>query len=326
MSNAYTGVGTAGDVVGIPANILTVHTNDLILAAMPVMRYDQFAVVRTDLTKNPGDTISFQKYANLARGGALAEDVDLEPKSMSKTAVPISVTEYGNAVGLTQKFLSLSFMDEMQNASMLLGRDYALVTDTMLRDALFSGSQTYLANNVANTGVLASTDTLDLDDLDAVIEVLATGNALKLVDANGEYYGSYFHPHHAKPIKKLLISVRQYAYPELIFKGEVGEYNGIRFIETTNCPNGAAANTDVSYDATLVQGYDPAGGVTANLCDLYKLVVFGQNAYGWAVALPVELREDPGFSKFGRKRGLAWYSIMGAAKIIDESIVVIITA
>jgi len=325
MSNAYTGVATAGDVVGIPANILTVHTNDLILSAMPVMRYDQFAVVRTDLTKSPGDTLSFQKYANLTRGGALAEDVDLETKTMSKTAVPISVTEYGNAVGLTSKFLTLSFMDEMQNASILLGRDYAIVTDAMLRDALFSGTQTYLANNKATADLLTTGDELDLDDLDAVIEILATGNALKFVDANGEYFASYFHPHHAKPIKKLLISVRQYSYPELIFKGEVGEYNGIRFIETTNCPNGAASASDVSYDATLIQGYDPAGGVGAYLQDLYKLVVFGQNAYGWAVALPVELREDPGFSKFGRKRGLAWYAIMGAGKIVDENIVVVWT-
>lgn len=325
MANVYTGTSTAGDVVGIPSNILTVHTNDLLLSAMPVMRYDQFAVVRTDLQTAPGGTISFSKYANISRGGALNEEASLETKSMSKSTVTITVTEYGNAVGLTQKFMSLSFMDELSNASILLGRDYAIVTDMMLRDALFSGSQTYLAANKANKWSITSADTLSLSDIDNVVEILSTNNALKYSDANGEFYVSFIHPHQAKPLKSAFISVRQYAYPELIFKGEIGEYNGVRFIETTNVPNGAATPTDPGYDATLVSGYDNGGG-NLNQTNLYKGVVFGQNAYGWAIALPVELREDPGYSNFGRKRGLAWYSIMGAGKILDENIVVFITA
>lgn len=325
MANQYTGTATAGDVVGIPSNILTVFTNDLLLSAMPVMRYDQFAVIRTDLSVNPGGTISFSKYSNLTRGGALSEESDLETKSMSKTSVTITVTEYGNAVGLTQKFMTLSFMDELQNASILLGRDYAIVTDIMLRDALFSGTQTILANNRANKWTIVAGDTLSLSEIDKAVELLSTQNALKYVDANGEYYVSFLHPHEARFIKSALISVRQYAYPELIFKGEVGEYNGVRFIETTNVPNGAASATDPGYDPTLVAGYNNGGG-NLNQVALYKTVVFGQNAYGWAIALPVELREDPGYSKFGRKRGLAWYAIMGAGKILDENIVVIISA
>lgn len=325
MANAYTGVATAGDVVGIPANILTVHTNDLLLTAMPVMRYDQFAVVRTDLTKNPGDTISFSKYSNLTRGGTLDEETDLVTKSMSKTAITITVTEYGNAVGLTAKFMTLSFMDEMNNASILLGRDYAIVTDSMLRDALFGGTQTFLVNSRANVWSIVAGDLLGLEDIDGIVEVLATANILKYVDANGEFYAGYLHPHQARPIRKQMISIRQYAYPELIFKGEIGEYNGVRWIETTNCPNGAADSGDVSYDATLISGFDNGGG-NLNQVALFECVVFGENAYGWAVALPVELREDPGYSTFGRKRGLAWYSIMGAGKINDDSILVVTSA
>lgn len=324
MPNQYTGTTTAGDVVGIPTNVLTVFTNDLLLSAMPVMRFDQFAVVRTDLTVTPGGTISFPKYSNLTRGSALNEEADLETKSMSKTSVTITVTEYGNAVGLTQKFMTQSFLDELQNASILLGRDYAIVTDIMLRNAVFSATQTYYAGKKANAWSITSSEILKLTDIDEAVEILSTNNVLKFVDANGEYLVCFLHPHQAKNIKKELISVRQYAYPELIFKGEVGEYNGVRFIETTNVPNGAASSSDPGYDATLVQGYGPTG--QQNQVNLYKAVVFGQNAYGWAIALPVELREDPGYSKFGRKRGLAWYAIMGAGKILDEAIVVIVSA
>lgn len=325
MANAYTGVATAGDVVGIPANILTVHTNDLILTAMPVMRYDQFAVVRTDLTKSPGDTISFSKYSNLARGGSLDEQTDLETKSMASTKITITVTEYGNAVGLTAKFMTLSFMDEMNNASILLGRDYAIVTDALLRDALFAGTQRQMANGRANVWSIVVGDTFQLEDIDQSVETLATANILKYVDANGEFYAGYIHPHQSRPIRKAMISIRQYAYPELIFKGEIGEYNGVRWIETTNCPNGAADSGDVSYDATLIDTFDNGGG-NLNQTDLFECVVFGENAYAWAVALPVELREDPGYGTYGRKRGLAWYAIMGSGLINDESIVIITTA
>lgn len=328
MADAYTGAASGSTdfvVSGIPANILTLHTNDLLFEAMPIMKYDQFAVVRTDLMAEPGDTISFSKYGNLTRGGTIAEDKDLEAEALSKTTITISVTEYGKAVGLTAKFLTLSFMDEMYNASISLGRDYAIVADIMLRNALFSGTQTYFAGLKATQAAIIASDTLDTDDIDEVIEILETNNSIKYADANGESYICFLHPHQAKSMKKSLKSTHQYQYPELIFKGEIGEYGNVRFIVTANTPNGGDAITAAGYDATLVAGYAYASGLT-NAVNLYKAAVFGARAYGWAIAQPVELREDPGQTNFGRKKKLAWYAIMGAGKIVNENIVIIISA
>lgn len=333
MADNYMGAADAGStIIGIPDAILKVHTNDMLFDAMPRMRFDQFAVVRTDLTREPGDTIVFTKLGNLPRGKKLTEDENLVRKTLGRSKIQITVDEWGNAVGLTSKFQTLSFMDEMENASISLGRDYARETDIMLRDAVFSGTQTYLAGGKTAQKDLTVNDTLSLDDFDDVIEVLATANVGKYADSNGEYFVCYLHPHQAKPIRKQMIPVRQYTYPELIFKGEIGEYNGIRSIETSHCPNGAAPSTldaygqyvDPAHDPTLVAAYEYASGET-NAVNLYKCVVFGERAYGWAVALPVELREDP-FTDFGRKKGLAWYAIQGAGKINDENIVVVITA
>ena len=330
MADKWTGAATGGtdaNVVGIPTNILKLYTNDVIWTALPVMRFDQFAVVRADLQAQPGDTIVFPKYGNLTRGGTIAEDVDLESENLTKSSITISVTEYGKAVGLTQKFLSLSFLDEMQNAAIALGRDYATVVDLMLRDALFSGTQIILAASRAAQKDVVSGDNLAITDIDAAVELLATANVMKYVDGNGEYYAGYCHPHQTTSFKKGMISIRQYQYPEIIFKGEVGEYNGVRFIETSHCPNGAAGVTEGGYDATLVASYQyGATGTDINAVDLYEAVVFGERAYGWAVALPVELREDAGYTNFGRKRRLAWYAIMGAGKIVNENIVIIRTA
>lgn len=333
MANKYTAAASSGDYVGIPSEILKVHTNDVLFTAMPVMRYDQFAVVKNDLEVQPGDTISMSKFSNLSRGTSLSESADLETKSMARSKITIQVTEYGNAVGLTAKFMSLSFLDELQNAATLLGRDYAIVTDIMLRNSLFGGTQSYLCAGRAALENLTADDVITLEDVDEVVAILESNNVLKYVDANGEYYVAFIHPQVAKYLKKELIPVKQYAYPESIFKGEVGEYNGVRFIVTSNVPSGAVSNAtnpdgsyvDPAYDVTLISGYEYSTGHTL-ATPLYKTAFFGERAYGWATALPVELREDPGQANFGRKRGIAWYSIQGANKINNENIVIMYSA
>ena len=52
--------------------------------------------------------------------------------------------------------------------------------------------------------------------------------------------------------------------------------------------------------------------------------MLGDNAFGHAISLPVELR-DGGVLDFGREHALAWYSIWGWGVITDSSVVKIIT-
>lgn len=52
--------------------------------------------------------------------------------------------------------------------------------------------------------------------------------------------------------------------------------------------------------------------------------MIGDNAFGHAISLPVELR-DGGVIDFGREHGLAWYAIWGFGMITHESRVVINT-
>jgi hypothetical protein len=56
----------------------------------------------------------------------------------------------------------------------------------------------------------------------------------------------------------------------------------------------------------------------------YNAIMIGDNAFGQAIALPVELR-DGGVIDFGREHGLAWYAIWGFGVITSESRVIINT-
>jgi hypothetical protein len=47
----------------------------------------------------------------------------------------------------------------------------------------------------------------------------------------------------------------------------------------------------------------------------------GDNAFGHAIALPVELR-DGGVLDFGREHALCWYAIWGFGLITDQAVVI----
>jgi hypothetical protein len=83
--------------------------------------------------------------------------------------------------------------------------------------------------------------------------------------------------------------------------GEIGRLNDVVYIETTQVfqeqPGGAG--TPIVHWATFL----------------------GDNAFGHAIALPVELR-DGGVLDFGREHALAWYSIWGWGLITDQSVVI----
>jgi hypothetical protein len=58
---------------------------------------------------------------------------------------------------------------------------------------------------------------------------------------------------------------------------------------------------------------------TGNAADVYESIMIGDNAFGHAISLPVELR-DGGVLDFGREHALAWYSIWGLGIITDQAI------
>lgn len=300
----------------------TVYSKEIEFKALPVMRFMQFASTKTELGTEPGQTISMLTYNNLTLGGKLEEGRNIVTQALSGSSKQLTVSEYGNAVSVTELQLQTSFDDIMARATTLLGRDYALVMDCELRDAALTGTNIVYASKGNGTPVTQQSDldatcTLKVSTIKDALEILATNNAPKAV--GGTYWICFVHPHQSRGLRDdpAWINASNYGDPSLLFTGEIGRIDDTRFIETTLMSNGAAAVDDPGYDADLVgQGGKP---------NLYKATLFGEAYYGVAFALPVELR-DNGVEDFGRKRSLAWYSIFGVGKLHDEYGVVIVTA
>jgi hypothetical protein len=132
--------------------------------------------------------------------------------------------------------------------------------------------------------------------------------------------------------------------------GEIGRLYDVVFIETTQVKKlamsqgvnyaslvGAPANqteVPVKVNTGPGQGGNPAGtgseGLfggadnTTGAVDVYESIMIGDNAFGHAISLPVELR-DGGVLDFGREHALAWYAIWGLGVITDQAIVKVYT-
>lgn len=320
---------TGGTSVELDDNLRAVYSNDIIFKAMPQMRFLQFARQQNELGVQPGLTINILAYDNISKGGTLTEGVRMSTKALSSSLKSVTVAEKGNAVSVSELTLRASFDNVMERVTTLLARDMAITLDTELRDACLTGG-TYTstiygradknAAKISARANITATHILSVATIKDAIEILATNNAPKF---EGAYYISFVHPHQSRTLRDdpAWVNASNYGAAEQLFTGEIGRIDGTRFIETTLMCNGAVASTDYAYKAALVHG---ASGAPANV-DVYQAVVFGEDYFAHAVALPTELR-DGGVVDFGRERSMAWYAIWGTAVLQSENGVIVETA
>lgn len=317
-----TGAVDGGTAVVLDNAIRTIYSKEIMFKAMPNMRFYQFATVREELGVEPGLTIQMLTYDNLKMGGKLTEGVRMKTQALSSSMKQITVGERGNAIAVSELLLQSSFDDIMATATTLLARDMALVLDCELRDTLLNGlTNTIYARNkdtgekISSRNEITEKNTLNVATIKDAVEILATNNTPKF---DGNYYICFVHPHQSRTLRDdpAWIEASKYGAPDQLFTGEIGRIDDVRFIETTLMCNGAAPQDDPAYNSALK---------TENGLPVYQAVIFGENTYGLAIALPVELR-DNGVTDFGREHGLAWYSIWGAGILHDEYGVIIETA
>ena len=323
QSQMATAVVNGGTNVKLDHAVRTVYAKEIEFKALPNMRFYQFANIKTELGTTPGLTIQMLTYENLKLGKQLTEGTRMTTQALSQSMKSITVHEHGNAVSVSELLLQSSFDDVMASATTLLGRDYALVIDTKLRDTALSGTNVVYGrkkdgSKVSSRAELTDECVLNVATIKDAVEVLSTNNASKY---QGQDWICFVHPHQSRSLRDDAhwIQASHYGAPTQLFTGEIGKIDDVRFIETTIMCNGACAEDDPAYKSALKKGEG------SNLANVYQSVVFGDSYYAIAFGLPVELR-DNGVIDFGREHGIAWYSIFGTGLLHDEYGVVIETA
>jgi len=312
--------------------IQTIWSKEILFQAMPILRFEQFAVKKTELGVTPGLTINFMRYNNLGQASQLVEGIRMQTAPLTASQFSITVAEQGFAVAVSELLLNASFDDVMASASRLLGRNMATYLDISARNTLLQASSQLfgyqkdagpLNNQVYyNVGTVGSSNASMTGDFNLTsqtvydaVETLATKNVPRL----GETYVCFVHPHQSRWLRNdpQFIEMTKYASPGNFLLGEIGRLNDVVFIETTQVRNVVGgAGTGWTTDTTT-------GGVTTGNgnANRYDSIFIGDNAFGHAISLPVELR-DGGILDFGREHALAWYAIWGLGLITDISVVI----
>ena len=340
---AYSGTNTQ-----LTQAIQTIWSKEILFQAMPILRFEQFAVKKTELGVAPGLQINFMRYNNLGFASPLVEGVRMQTNALTAQQFSITVSEHGYALAVSELLLNASFDDVMASASRLLGRNMAIYLDQISRDTLYAASSTLYGedrssvssavNNWYGYGTFGSSRAsmtgssyLTPHVIKDTVETLATKNIPRL----GETYVCFVHPHQSRTLRDNpeFIEVTKYAAPGNFMLGEIGRLYDVVFIETTQVlkvAGGAGANytgdTAVANPVVVPGGgYTTPATYTGNgLADRYSAIMIGDNAFGHAISLPVELR-DGGILDFGREHALAWYSIFGLGLITDQSVVIVET-
>jgi N4-gp56 family major capsid protein len=347
--------------------IQTIWSKEILFQAMPILRFEQFAVKKTELGVAPGLRVNFLRYKNFAVDPSpLTEGVRMTTNALTAEQIAITVAEHGYAVAVSELLLNASFDDVMASASRLLGRHMAQYLDVQARNTLSAATSAVFGydrsgiTGGAFTNYDEGTAATAISQLDGNHK-LTTGAikdaALTLAGKNiprlGETYVQFVHPKQSRDLRSNpeFIEVTKYAAPGNFMLGEIGRLYDVVFIETTQIKKLAAGGTYTtsslvgapasagsipvssntapgsggnpeSADYTAEKGY--LTSATGNSADVYESIMIGDNAFGHAISLPVELR-DGGVLDFGREHALAWYAIWGLGVITDQAIVKVYT-
>ena len=220
--------------------------------------FDAVADVQPVAQSMPGSSVKFTIFNDLAAAtSTLTETSDVTAVAMSDSQVEVTLAEYGNAVSTTAKLRGTSFLDVDSAAANVVGYNAGISIDSVIRDVLAGGTNVVYGGGGANTPSSRATvqveDIIEANDVRKVVAALRGANA---VSFNGMYMG-YIHPDVSYDLRREtgVASWRDphvYSDPALIYNGEVGAFEGVRFIETPrakifeNASDGSGSSTGSS--------------------------------------------------------------------------------
>jgi N4-gp56 family major capsid protein len=263
----------------IPAEVNNFYDRTLLERAMPLLTHLRWAQIR-DLPRNVGTkVIKFRRYGALSAATTpLTEGVTPTGSQLSVTDITATVAQYGDYITLTDVVSYESKDATLMETAELLGEQNGLTLDELCRDILNACTGVvYSGTGNTATADVAAGDVISLANLDSAIATLKDNKAKKItrqVNASSGYATSpikaafigIVSPAVGVKIRTLAVAasqwtpVEKYASQSGVIEGEIGTYEEIRFVETT--------------EAKVKTG-EGTGSI-----DVYCTLVFGANAYG----------------------------------------------
>ena len=276
------------------------------MAVQPMVKFRQFCDVKDAAHQglHRGDTFHWNVYSDVAtQGTTLTETSTIPETSFTISQGTMTITEAGNSVPYTGKLDDLSEQPVSEVIRKVLKNDAVKGFDNLaavqfdaakVRVVPTAGTST-TSLVVTENGACAVNNNVALgkEHVKLIVDEMKERNIPAYAD--DDYY-SISRPSTYRTLKNDLEGIKQYidAGFQMIMNGEIGRYEGVRFVEQTH--KGAAALGTAS--STWTNG-------KSDWC-----LFFGEDTVAEAIAVPEEIRgKIPG--DFGRDRGIVWYYLGG---------------
>jgi len=282
-------------------------SDELRMAVQPMVKYRQFADVE-DATfdgRKKGDTFHWDVYLDVAtQGGTLTETTTMPETNFTIVQGTLTIDEQGNSVPFTGKLDDLSEHPVRKIINKVLKNDAKKAFDNSAYDQ-FNASALRV---VPTAGTDTSAVTLTTDGTATLTNNLAFGkeHAKTIVDLmkernippfRGNDYYALGWPSSFRSFKNELESIHQYTIEgfRMIMNGEIGRYEGTRYVEQTHIAKAGWSNGKSD-----------------------KIFFFGEDTVTEGIAVPEEMRgKIPG--DYGRSKGVAWYYLGGFGIVHTEA-------
>jgi N4-gp56 family major capsid protein len=281
-------------------------SDELRQALQPESRFRQFCDVGDAVGKGKGQTWTWDTVQDVATaGGTLVETSTMPETNFTIIQGTLTVTEYGNSVPYSGKLEALSqfavrkpVMQALRNdAKKMFDRAaYAQFYLTPLRVVPTGGTATDAVTLTTNgTATLTNNVQYGNQHAKAVVDLMKERNIPPYV---GDDYMSAAWPTTLRTFKNNLESLHQYTESgiKLIFNGEIGRYENVRYTEQTNVSKGITST-----------GSSGTAWTNAKSDWIFFL---GEDTVMEGVVIPEEMRAKIP-TDYGRSKGVAYYYLGG---------------
>lgn len=265
-------------------------------ALQPLSRFRQFCDIKEGKGHNKGELFNWNIYSDVGTdGAALDETLAMPETNFTVAQATLTITEFGNSVPFTKKLDDLSRHPVKEVINKVLKNDARKTLDraahtqfdaTVVTMTPTGGTDPSAVTVEVGGATITNNISLGKEHIKSISDIM------KERDITPFFQDDYFaiaRPTTLRPFKNDLEAIHQYTESgmQLIYNGEVGRYEGFRFVEQTNI----AAET-------WTNGLSNAA------------YFFGADTCAEAIVEPEQIRgKIP--TDFGRSRGIAWYYLGG---------------
>ncbi|HET8635336.1 MAG TPA: hypothetical protein VFL96_00640 [Acidobacteriaceae bacterium] len=284
-------------------------------AVQPLVKFRQFADAKdfTDKGLHKGQIFTWDVYNDVATAGTTLTETTTVPETNFTIAQGTgTVTEMANSVPYTGMLDNLSKHPVQEIINRVLkndakkgldGQAWNQFNQTLLRIAPTGGTSTSAITLTTNgTATITNSVALGKNHIKVIVDTMKERNIPPYM---GDEYFAIAWPSTYRQVKNDLEGVYQYRDQgfQMIYNGEIGKYEGTRFIEQTNIPHGNYSSGNFTSSSSFTTW-------TNGLSDW--AFFFGEDTVAEALVVPEEIRgKIPG--DYGRSKGISWYYLGGFA-------------